>query len=603
MAFASASSGAVSSGTTREASGVVITSSARLDYRDELCGDLGINASDARPLSDDDLVGAAYAKWGRQSTAHLFGDWSFAAWDEHQRSLFLARDHIGNTGLFYVHRPPLFAFASTSKALVAMPEWRFVIDEWMLARYLVVFQPPEEERGKTIWQGIRTMLPAQTLTVDGRGLHTDTFWKLDAETRGRSGSDEDWVDGFLHRFRAAVTSRLGDGSVVASTLSSGLDSGAVTALAAQELADRGRSVVAFTSVPLHPAEHLVPGTRTDEWPLAATVAARYPNITHVPVRSEATTPLGGIKRAVALHGVPLHAAANMFWMAEIYDETRRRGIDRLLTGQLGNGGVSWSGGSHRIFDLLARGHLLEGLEALRKWKGYNRTSWYRAVRRHILVPLLRPAWNRRHLLRRPGLAPWERYAAIHPAFAARLGLRDAMRAQGHDASFSRRMSAAEERWKTVWINGAMAGPIYHATALACGVRTLDPTADVRLLDFCFGVPDTEDVHGGGERMLVRRAMEGILPPDVQWTVVRGKQAADVSYRLRDHPDEMAAALETVAASPAAREYLDLASLEKAWADLQHSVTRESDQGASILLLRGLMAGFFLASVDQTPERG
>ena len=172
-------------------------------------------------------------------------------------------------------------------------------------------------------------------------------------------------------------------------------------------------------------------------------------------------------------------------------------------------------------------------------------------------------------------------------------LAEAMREQGHDPSFSRRLDPVEARWRTVFMNGAMAGPIYHASNLHHGLSVLDPTADVRLLEFCFRVPPEEDVQGGGDRMLIRRAMEGLLPPAVQWNTLRGSQAADIAFRLLDHPADMEDALGRLSRSHVVREYLDVEGMRLSWEDLQREVTPSTSQKAAIFLLRGVMAGEFL----------
>jgi hypothetical protein len=94
-------------------------------------------------------------------------------------------------------------------------------------------------------------------------------------------------------------------------------------------------------------------------------------------------------------------------------------------------------------------------------------------------------------------------------------------------------------------------------------------------------------------MLVRQAMEGLLPPEVQWNTVRGRQAADVALRLLDHRDEMEATLRGLESTPIVAEYLDLAGLRAAWKALQAEVTPQTTQQTRGLLLRGVMAGLFL----------
>ena len=94
-------------------------------------------------------------------------------------------------------------------------------------------------------------------------------------------------------------------------------------------------------------------------------------------------------------------------------------------------------------------------------------------------------------------------------------------------------------------------------------------------------------------MLVRRAMDGLLPPQVQWNTIRGRQAADVALRLLDHRAEMEAALGSLESAPAVAEYIDLAALRAAWQALLAHVTPQTAQQATMLLLRGVMAGLFL----------
>ncbi len=573
--------------------GQVLVASARLDYRDDLRRELGLPPAGGPVLSDTALVRMAHARWGEESVHHLYGDWSFAAWDPRNRRLLLARDGLGNTGLFLLHRPPLVAFASTLPALRALAGVRFDLDEWALARYLVVFPWPAPERDRTIFEGVRQLLPAEVCNVSERGVTKRTYWDLAAGHPAQAASGEEWVGRFLDLYRAAVRTRLEPGCRPSSTLSSGLDSGSVTALAAEALLERGEELPAFTSVPLHPAESLFPRARVDEWPLAATVAGRWPNVRHVGVKAERVSPVVSVREAATVAGMPLHAAANQFWMAAIYDECRQRGLDVLLTGQLGNGGVSWAGGGRPVFDLLRGGHLIPGLRALGQWKRHRQLSWARAVRSAILAPWLGPLWRRRGQLLHPRATPWAGYAAVAPAFARRMKLEEAMREQGHDPSFSRRLEPAEARWQTVFMNGAMAGPIYHASNLHHGLSVLDPTADVRLLEFCFRVPPEEDVHDGGDRMLIRRAMEGLLPPAVQWNTLRGSQAADIGFRLLDHPADMEDALGRLASSHTVREYLDVEGMRRAWEELQRAVTPSTSGKAAIFLLRGIMAGEFL----------
>ena len=307
-----------------------------------------------------------------------------------------------------------------------------------------------------------------------------------------------------------------------------------------------------------------------------------------------------MERLLALVGQPVHAAANLFWINALHDEAKHRGLSVLLTGQLGNGGLSWSGGQDRIFCLFAQGDWISGKRSLAEWRAYHGHSWFRAVKSQLLRPLLQPYRTRILHLAHVHAGPWAEYSAIHPDFAKRLGLREAMRASGHLGTSVRPIPPLEERLLVLCLNGAVGGPFWHAYGAAFGFEVRDPTADARLLEFCFGIPEERHVHRGGTRMAVREAMEGLLPREVQWNTRRGRQAADVALRLLAYPREMDSALNRVAAVPAAAEVLDIVAMRGAWQALKTEVTPQNASRASSLLLRGLMAGLFLENQSDSP---
>ncbi|WP_028320830.1 asparagine synthase-related protein [Desulfatiglans anilini] len=576
--------------------GILVTAAARLDNRRELCRDLHIPANERATLGDGHLTAMAFVLWGEEAPGRLFGDWSFAAWNGRERRLFLARDHLGNTGLFYFHRPPFFAFASTAQAILALRRFEWKLDEWRLARYLTVFPGQEADRSRTYWEDIRLLPPAHQMSVTPHALKVRTYWRIEDAPTFRLTSDKAYSEGFLELFRRAVRVRLRSDRPVGSQLSAGLDSSSVTALAAEMLEADRRTLPSFTSVPLHPAAHLVPGALADEWSLAHTLAEKYENIQHISIRAEGVSPLAGVRAGLRICGHPLHAATNLFWIRSIHEEAQRMGIRVLLTGQMGNGGVSWSGGSHRILFLLLQGRSDEGMRALREYKKARGFSWYRAIRSHLLGPILGPLWYRCRQVVHPWQAPWSRYGAIHPEFARRMGLRETMKAENHNPLFARPRDPEWERRQTIMMN-APAGYIHHQWGAAFRMEVRDPTADVRLITFCLGIPDDQYSRDGGERMLLRRSMRGILSQELIENTVRGRQAADVPLRLLDHREEMEGELAALASHDAVGAYLDVNALRAAWRSLQAGgAAAQASQRSAFLLLRGVMAGRFVTGL-------
>lgn len=574
-----------------EDSGLLVTAAARLDNREELCDGLGIPSPERETVADGTLVRLACRRWGEEAPNHLLGDWAFACWDERTRTLVLSRDQLGNTGLYYHYSPPRFAFASDPQGLFALDWVERRIHEPKIASYLAIFPFAREEESP--WRDVLRLLPGSSLAVSPEKTLVRRYWEWTASAPVEGKRDEEYVEGFLERFRSSVTSRLRSRFPVGVLLSAGLDSGAVTALAAEALAAQGRSLTAFTSVPLFSASHLVPGGLADEWPLARAVARRDGVAEHLAVDAATVTPLAGIQQAVAIHHAPQHAAANEYWIMAVHNAARERGIGVMLTGQLGNGGVSWSGGRDRILCLFAAGRWDEGRRAMALWKRWHGRSWIGAMAHCLVKPILRPYRELARRCSRSSSPPWSEVAAIHPTFAARLGLEEALKAAGPGWLSHRMIDPSLERRLTLFRNGTMVGPIWHATGAAFGMEVRDPTADLRLLEYCLSVPDEQDVFEGGQRMLIRRAMEGILPGEVQWGLVRGKQAADVAYRLRSHPEEMEAALARLERNGEVASYLDLPLMRRVWHEVQGEVTLRTSLRAATLLLRGIMCGCFI----------
>ena len=55
-----------------------------------------------------------------------------------------------------------------------------------------------------------------------------------------------------------------------------------------------------------------------------------------------------------------------------------------------------------------------------------------------------------------------------------------------------------------------------------------PFFDKRLVEFCLAIPTEQKFSNGWDRVIMRRAMDGIIPKEVQWR----KKKSDLSYNFR-----------------------------------------------------------------------
>lgn len=577
---------AASNGVFAGKDGSTLVATARLDNREELRRTFGLAAD----VDDRELVAQAWERWGEQACERLYGDWSFASWQPRERRLVLARDHFGNTALYYHRGAGTLLFASGRKALLAMPEVPRRLNELRLAQHLAFWVT---DGGATLHDAIFRLPPGHRLVATDSSFRIDRYWHPEALPELRWSDDRQYVEAFLERYDAAVKARLRTTRRVATTLSSGLDSGSVTALAARALgADAGR-MTAFTSVPQFPAiAGTVPHLVVDEWPLAHRIAERWRIDDHRRLAAENVSVLGAFERSLFLHDEPEYGAANLHWIIALLEEARDAGAGVLLSGQFGNGGVSWSGDQQRPVRSFLSGHWLDSFRALREWQRNRGISFPRAVSGQIVRPLMARAgvlafhrgWSKQLV----------RTDIIAPHFARRVDIDARMRAAGYDP-----MQILDPRGQQLRVLLPDINPVgatWHEAAAGHGLQIVDPTADVRLLELCLAIPDGQFSRGAEDRRLMRRAMEGILPPEVQWNVRRGSQGADLSLRMRAERDAIDAAVGELAGSDVVREYLDVDSMRSRWQQVRDGSGIEAF-AAGPLFARTLLFALFLGRTD------
>lgn len=227
----------------------------------ELREDLIARGHVLRTNTDTEVIVHLYEDYGVDAVDHLRGMFAIALWDGLSRQLVLYRDRAGKKPLYYSVTDGEFCFASEIKGLVAAGAAEFEVDYQSLADYLSwgSIHPPA-----TIYRRVFAVGPAETVIVrDRRVVQKRAYWRMQMLPKQRVGFDEavERIDGMI---REAVRLRLRSDVPVGSFLSGGLDSGIVTAMAAQEYPGRLITVtVGFTDGPY------------DERRLAGLLAERY----------------------------------------------------------------------------------------------------------------------------------------------------------------------------------------------------------------------------------------------------------------------------------------------------------------------------------------
>jgi asparagine synthase (glutamine-hydrolysing) len=299
--------------------------------------------------------------------------------------------------------------------------------------------------------------------------------------------------------------------------------------------------------------------------------------------------LAGIERHHALHHEPGHAAANTYWIAAILEEAKARGLGALLIGQDGNMVVSWTGGPLPPWHYLLNGQWRRFQRA--STESFKASAFWQTLRRTVINPIRGSS-----LARSMPLFTWEN-SAIHPALVARLKLRQYQDDANYMLTYKAKNGAHPIRYATLKPGGNIAGSHWANWAAGYGLEVRDPTADKRLLEFCFAIPNAQYRQGGQDRALIRRGMAGVLPDEIRLNTHRGQQAADIIYRVRSNQTQIESVLDRLEQSTLASEYLDLLRMRSTLKAAIDSVDSQSLHKVDTILLRGLSVGVFLLELE------
>jgi asparagine synthase (glutamine-hydrolysing) len=571
----------------------LVVSAARLDNRDELLEALSVPALQASQTTDGHLVSLAFDRWGEELCPHLQGDWALAAWDPRSRRLLLVRDAYGSGTLYYHEAKGYIAFASSLKALLALPGVVKEPDRMRLAQILVGWQCDAQ---LTAYKGFRRLLGAYAMTVapDGRA-HTWRHWSPEGRAFLNYRRDEDYEEAFVESYTRAVRSCLRTQKPVAMELSGGRDSGSVAAVAAPLLASQGRGLTAYTSVPFFPPDGAYEGRFGNEWDQAHTTAKMAgSNVRHFPIDAANYGVIQGIEHVLDIHDGPNHGAINNYWIQAIMDAASRDGNGVLLNGHLGNATVSWTGNGSALLALLQGHPATAGRLFL-----YGEPNPWRTLKRQVLKPLLQPGLNalRLNALRRsiPSRGrPWQEYSALNPRAADELDLDGRMRAEGWDPTF--RTSPLEDIRLRFFLPKFGLAPglsLRDEVAAMYSLPSLDPTVNLSLIEFLLRVPDDQFRRRGQSSSLMSRAFRKRMPEPVLLGKRRGLQAADAGHRILQDLPAFRDCLSDLDSLPEAREMLDMPLLHRCLEDLVASVDPHTTLRAGCILLRGLAVGIFL----------
>ena len=178
----------------------------------------------------------SYIAWGVNCIKKFNGIFAFAIYDEEKEQVFLARDQMGVKPLFYSINNKNIIFASEIKAILANPMVKAQIDREGITELFAL--GPAVVPGKAIYKNILEIAPANCLLISKENIKVWEYWKVTLE-ENKETVEEAAEHVRLLLFDAIKRQLVGD-VPICTFLSGGLDSSAISAIAAEEFRNRGK---------------------------------------------------------------------------------------------------------------------------------------------------------------------------------------------------------------------------------------------------------------------------------------------------------------------------------------------------------------------------
>jgi asparagine synthase (glutamine-hydrolysing) len=210
--------------------------------------------------SDTEVILHLYEEKREKCVEYLQGMFAFAIWDTKDKSLFLARDHLGQKPMFYVHQGDQLAFASEIKAMLAAdPSLRRMNCE-ALHQYLTlrVIAAP-----RTMFAQVCKLPPGHILLFKKGHVQIRRYWHLHYDPKFVL-SEQDLLDALEQKMLDTVRYHMVSDVPIGAFLSGGLDSSLVVAMMSK-----------LSSQPVKTFSVGVPYQNYSELPFARVVAEQY----------------------------------------------------------------------------------------------------------------------------------------------------------------------------------------------------------------------------------------------------------------------------------------------------------------------------------------
>jgi asparagine synthase (glutamine-hydrolysing) len=456
----------------------VITYNGELYNTPELRKSLEAQGYTFRTNCDTEVLLTSYIEWGPSCVEQFNGIFAFGIWDETEQTLFLARDRIGVKPLFYTKQDNRFLFGSEIKALLAHPEVKPQVDSEGLAEVFII--GPARTPGHGVFRNIAELRPGHSMLYSRKGMQISQYWAL--QSVPHPDDFDTTVSTVRELLQDIVKRQLVADVPVCTLLSGGLDSSALTALAAFSYQERGLGSLDTYSVDYLDNEQYFKSSNFQPnadapW---VTRVSEFFGTRHHNIILDTPELAGSLPQAALSRDLP--GMADVDTSLYLFCREIKKGATVALSGECADevfGGYPW----------FYRDEMIKA------------TCFPWAPNPQVRMEWLSPEMR---LVTKPHEYLQQRYQEA---------LNEVPRLPGEDAQSARMREIfylSLTRWMPTLLDRK------DRMSMAFGLEVRVPYCDHRLVEYVWNVPWHMKNYHEREKGLLRHALVGVLPEDVLW---------------------------------------------------------------------------------------
>jgi asparagine synthase (glutamine-hydrolysing) len=426
--------------------------------------------------SDTEVLLTAYIEWGEKCVEHLNGIFAFAIWDECKEQVYIARDRLGVKPLFYHIENESLLFGSEIKAILAHPKIKAEVDREGLKEIFGL--GPSRTPGHGVFRGIHELRPAHALIFNRNGFKQWRYWNVNSQKHHHSLDETVEQVSFL--VKDAVQRQLVADVPVCTFLSGGVDSSAISAIAADYFIKQGRGQLHTYSIDYEQNSQYFKANsfQSDEDASWITKMEQYLKTNHHAAVIDNEKLVEFLDKSVFMRDLPGMADvdASLLWFCEQI----KQDYTVALSGECADeifGGYPW----------FYRGEILHA----------NGFPWIRSQGER--QKLLLPHWQKKLNLKEYVMERYNETIAEVPPL------------EGESTVEARRREMFY--LNMIWFMPTLLER-KDRMSMGASLEVRVPFADHRLVEYAWNIPWEMKMLNGREKGILRKALEGVLPNDV-----------------------------------------------------------------------------------------